>query len=577
MQLSISHPRQLTKNVTVFLRIARRTPTSKDLLKELRKSARTLLFYPNIPGCVQLRRRWYMARRERPMVPAPSNTPMPDKQENAEAKSRLYSVYLRPWTLDKAIATSEVPHITDLDDLSNCHSCEGRNATGKSGGGTLDPPDKAEAVFPRRRLRSKQKGDVEETTSKRSYATAWSWYVRGHIVTEHAAKIIKQFMAACCGKTAKNAECPDDDGDGMGRSREMPDNTLPLARVHAILDRMSSAEAAKKPEKKIPKEQTAKNEGEKTDDDDAEDDKALRQSNAINDAMQMTARLWSRTAQPWPEETVERNTCSIGKKAEKQAQAEASQRKKRRKEKIKPKTIQAKAYMAWKEADVADWLAKLKKEKDPPNTKQMEFLLRVIDRCRNEATSFKSPQTQNFKDEPLRDCLLGLPGAGKSTCINLVRRFFEECLQWEDGIQFQFLATQNTMAALIGGATIHSWGAIPVNATDANSKVQTKNSEGDVDELFLKASGIRFIIIDEISTASPELLGLLDAYLRRACCRHPYACFNKHKRPFGGINIIFAGDFWQLTPVRSHAIFSNPFRKGIYSAVEQKCSRCSGT
>ena len=284
----------------------------------------------------------------------------------------------------------------------------------------------------------------------------------------------------------------------------------------------------------------------------------------------MTARLWSRTAQPWPEETVEQNTSSIGKKAEKQAQAEASQRKKRNKEKIKPKTIQAKAYMAWKEADVADWLAKLKKEKDPPNTKQMEFLLRVIDRCRNEATSFKSPQTKNFKDEPLRDCLLGLPGAGKSTCINLVRRFFEECLQWEDGIQFQFLATQNTMAALIGGATIHSWGAIPVNATDANSKVQTKNSEGDVDELFLKASGIRFIIIDEISTASPELLGLLDAYLRRACCRHPYACYNKHKRPFGGINIIFAGDFWQLTPVRSHAIFSNPFRKGIYSAVEQK-------
>ena len=164
---------------------------------------KTLCFYPNIPGCVQLRRRWYMTRRERPMVPAPSNTPMPDKQGNAEAKSRLYSLYLRPWTLDKAIATSEVPHITDLDDLSNCHPCVGCTPTGTSGGGTFDPPDKAEAAFPRRRLRSKQKADVEETTSKRSYATAWSWYVRGHIVTEHAAKIIKQFMAACCGKQLK--------------------------------------------------------------------------------------------------------------------------------------------------------------------------------------------------------------------------------------------------------------------------------------------------------------------------------------------------------------------------------------
>ena len=226
--------------------------------------------------------------------------------------------------------------------------------------------------------------------------------------------------------------------------------------------------------------------------------------------------------------------------------------------------------MAWKEADVQSWLASLKKEKEAPNSKQMEFLTRVIDRCREEANSFKTPQAKEYKDEPLRDCLLGLPGAGKSTCIKLVRRFFEECLQWEDGFQFQCLATQNTMAALIGGATIHSWGTIPVNATDASSKVQTKNADGDVDDLFLKAISMRFLIIDEVSTASPALLGLLDAYLRRACCRHPYARNGRRRRPFGGINIIFAGDFWQLPPVRSHAIFSNPFKRETYSAEEQK-------
>ena len=38
---------------------------------------------------------------------------------------------------------------------------------------------------------------------------------------------------------------------------------------------------------------------------------------------------------------------------------------------------------------------------------------------------------------------------------------------------------------------------------------------------------------------------------------------------FGGINIIFAGDFWQLPPVLALAIFSNPFLKG-HSAEEQK-------
>ena len=59
-----------------------------------------------------------------------------------------------------------------------------------------------------------------------------------------------------------------------------------------------------------------------------------------------------------------------------------------------------------------------------------------------------------------------------------MRRFFEDVLKWENGVQFQFLASQNTMAALVGGATVHSWGCIPVNATDAAQKVQTKGEDG---------------------------------------------------------------------------------------------------
>ena len=147
---------------------------------------------------------------------------------------------------------------------------------------------------------------------------------------------------------------------------------------------------------------------------------------------------------------------------------------------------------------------------------------------------------------------------------------YQECLKWEDGIQFQFLASQNTMASLIGGATVHSWGGIPLNYNDAMQKTQTKGSDGDIDELFLKALGIRWIVIDEISTISPSLLGLLDSYLRRACKRHPYAKCGKHDRPFGGINIVFAGDFWQLTPVRANAIFSNPFLRDRYGNEEQR-------
>ena len=145
-------------------------------------------------------------------------------------------------------------------------------------------------------------------------------------------------------------------------------------------------------------------------------------------------------------------------------------------------------------------------------------------------------QDSELDDEPFRCCLLGLPGAGKSTCIKLMRRFFEECLKWEDGVQFQFLASQNTMAALIGGATVHSWSTIPVNASDAADKVNNKGDGGDIDTLFLNALGKRWLVIDEIRTLSPYLQGLLDAYLRRACCRHPYAKYAGRRRPSGGID-----------------------------------------
>ena len=105
--------------------------------------------------------------------------------------------------------------------------------------------------------------------------------------------------------------------------------------------------------------------------------------------------------------------------------------------------------------------------------------------------------------DPVRFCLFGIPGAGKSHCIKLLQEFFESCLEWEDGVQFKFLASQNTMAALIGGVTIHSWAKIPIDATEASSKTKTTGRGGDVDELFLKAAGIRWLLIDETSTVSP--------------------------------------------------------------------------
>jgi len=63
--------------------------------------------------------------------------------------------------------------------------------------------------------------------------------------------------------------------------------------------------------------------------------------------------------------------------------------------------------------------------------------------------------------EPLRMIIHGLPGAGKSQVIKWVRSFFEEVLGWQHEREFVCVASMNTMAALIGGMTIHKWGDIP--------------------------------------------------------------------------------------------------------------------
>ena len=140
---------------------------------------------------------------------------------------------------------------------------------------------------------------------------------------------------------------------------------------------------------------------------------------------------------------------------------------------------------------------------------------------------------------------------------------FHEACGWQDGLDFQFLATQNTMAALIGGQTVHHWGTIPVNVTAAQQKTMAKKGAGDVDPLFERVQSCRWLVIDEISTASLTLLGMLDSYLRRVCCRQPFARRGRQQLPFGGLNIIFAGDLWQLPPVKGTAIFADPFHGGL--------------
>ena len=79
------------------------------------EDAETIFFKKDIPGGGNLHARWYLRKRRRLMIPAPNNTPMPEREKDIEKKSRLYSLYMRPWTLMPEWSTPQVPHITDLN------------------------------------------------------------------------------------------------------------------------------------------------------------------------------------------------------------------------------------------------------------------------------------------------------------------------------------------------------------------------------------------------------------------------------------------------------------------------------
>ena len=121
------------------------------------------------------------------------------------------------------------------------------------------------------------------------------------------------------------------------------------------------------------------------------------------------------------------------------------------------------------------WFRQIQKEPIRPNAEQLEYLMEIKDRCEvevQEAESFANTKKQDKPSEPYRKGLLGPPGTGKSECLRWTRRFFEEVLGWTDGVQFQMVAPQHTMALLVGGKTVHAWSSTHSRYCDARGKEQ---------------------------------------------------------------------------------------------------------
>ena len=208
------------------------------------------------------------------------------------------------------------------------------------------------------------------------------------------------------------------------------------------------------------------------------------------------------------------------------------------------------------------WLEELQALPQAPTTEQTTFLRTVLSRMSFEAKVEGQGKASDHDDEPLFDMVHGVPGAGKSKLIEWLRSGFEHVLGWTHGVQFVCLAFQNAMAAHIGGFTIHHWSGIPVAEEPGMSS--TRNAH----KFSTRCQSLRFILVDEISMVSAQLLGQLEILVSKVTRRRKL--FKRRpdgtSRPFGGINVLLFGDWWQLKPVGGTALFADPATVGSGTA-----------
>lgn len=128
--------------------------------------------------------------------------------------------------------------------------------------------------------------------------------------------------------------------------------------------------------------------------------------------------------------------------------------------------------------------------------------------------------------------LTGEAGSGKTFVINK----YTEYLRSHE-IDFAVTASTGIASTHIHGMTIHSWSGIGVHQ-EANEDELKHIAENKYVAKRIKRAKV--LIIDEVSMLDGKVLSLVERV-----CRH----IRKLRMPFGGLQVVLVGDFFQLPPV----------------------------
>ena len=130
--------------------------------------------------------------------------------------------------------------------------------------------------------------------------------------------------------------------------------------------------------------------------------------------------------------------------------------------------------------------------------------------------------------------ITGPGGTGKS---KLIKDIYNDARARNKEIQVCALTGCAAVLLECKAKTIHSWAGIGI-ATGTISNMVFKIIKSDFKRRNWK--NIDILVIDEISMMSLKIFELLDEIGKKA---------RNNRRPFGGIQLVFSGDFYQLPPV----------------------------
>lgn len=130
--------------------------------------------------------------------------------------------------------------------------------------------------------------------------------------------------------------------------------------------------------------------------------------------------------------------------------------------------------------------------------------------------------------------LTGKAGTGKTTFL---RSLADESLK-----QMAVVAPTGVAAINAGGATIHSFFQLPPQLFLPTQQARAQLfSEMQMRKQKIQVlQNLELLVIDEISMVRADLLDAIDAVLRH---------FRHRNMPFGGVQVLFIGDLFQLSPV----------------------------